>query len=68
MARLCVRCQANLELDDNFCPYCSAVLEAPGDPFIGFLLHHAGDILIVFFVLFIMTTCLCSSLIWLIMR
>ena len=47
MTRSCFHCGAEIEMTDAHCPYCSAMQSKPGDPFIGFLLHHAEDIAIV---------------------
>ena len=47
MNRSCFHCGAAIELTDAHCPYCAAVQSKPGDPFIGFLLHHAIEILLV---------------------
>ena len=47
MTRSCFHCGAEIEMTDAHCPYCSAMQSKPGDPFIGFLLHHA-DVIVIF--------------------
>lgn len=55
MSRYCSHCGSQIELTDAHCPYCSATQIQPGDPFKGFLLHHAPDIIgvLLFIILFL---------------